>query len=87
MSSFLYQIVNVTFSLFSAMIMLFSLQLVAVLLISVAAYGKAVAIITSLAIMGGVITCGVILLFIAVIGLIGAVKHHQVMLFFVSFQL
>ncbi|XP_064595238.1 tetraspanin-31-like isoform X1 [Liolophura sinensis] len=56
--------------------------IVAFILIGVAAYGKAVAVVTSLALVGSIITCGVVLLFIAIIGLIGAVKHHQVMLFF-----
>lgn len=31
--------------------------------------------------------CGIILIIISVLGLIGAVKHHQVVLFFVSFKL
>jgi tetraspanin-13/31 len=56
--------------------------LVSFILIGVATYGKAVAIITSLAIMGGIIACGVFLLLISIVGLIGAIKHHQVLLFF-----
>ncbi|XP_074653733.1 tetraspanin-13-like isoform X1 [Tubulanus polymorphus] len=55
---------------------------VAFILIGVAAYGRAIAIVTSLAIVGGIIACGVFLLFIALIGLFGAIKHHQVLLFF-----
>lgn len=61
------------------------LQAVAVTLILVAAYGKAVAIIASVPVLGGIIACGVFLLLIAIVGLIGAVRHHQVILFFVSF--
>ena len=38
--------------------------------------------ITSLPIVGGITASGVFLLFISVVGLIGAMKHHQVMLFF-----
>ena len=37
---------------------------------------------TSLPIVGGITASGVFLLFISVVGLIGAMKHHQVMLFF-----
>lgn len=49
-----------------------------------AAYGKAAAIIATVSVLGGVIACGVFLLLIAIIGLIGAIRHHQVILFFVS---
>ena len=44
--------------------------------------GKAAGYITSLPIVGGITASGVFLLFISVVGLIGAMKHHQVMLFF-----
>ena len=37
---------------------------------------------TSLPIIGGITASGVFLLFISVVGLIGAMRHHQVMLFF-----
>eukprot|EP00096_Caligus_rogercresseyi_P005234 TRINITY_DN2031_c0_g1_i2.p1 TRINITY_DN2031_c0_g1~~TRINITY_DN2031_c0_g1_i2.p1 ORF type:complete len:207 (-),score=38.17 TRINITY_DN2031_c0_g1_i2:202-822(-) len=37
---------------------------------------------TSLPIVGGIVACGVGLLFVAILGLVGTVKHHQVMLFF-----
>uniref|UniRef100_A0A8C5LR97 Tetraspanin 31 n=1 Tax=Leptobrachium leishanense TaxID=445787 RepID=A0A8C5LR97_9ANUR len=56
-------------------------MLVGLLLIGVAAWGKGFGIVSSIHIIGGVIAIGVFLLFIAVIGLIGAVSHHQVMLF------
>lgn len=59
-------------------------QLVSFILIGVAAYGKAAALITSLTLMSGIIACGVFLLMVALIGLVGAIKHHQVLLFFVS---
>lgn len=55
---------------------------ISIILISLAAYAKAVAIIATVSVMGGVIACGVFLLLIAIIGLVGAVKHHQVLLFF-----
>lgn len=56
--------------------------LVSFLLIGVASYSKSSAVITSLPIVGGILACGIFLLFIAVLGLWGTVKHHQVALFF-----
>ena len=35
-------------------------------------------IVTSLPIVGGITACGIFLLMISVIGLIGAIRHHQV---------
>jgi tetraspanin-13/31 len=61
-------------------------QLVGILLISVGVYGRAASIVTNLPIIGGILACGIILIIISVMGLIGAVKHHQVILFFVSFH-
>ncbi|KAI4459600.1 tetraspanin [Holotrichia oblita] len=55
---------------------------VASVLISVAVYGRAASIVTNLPIVGGILACGVILVLISLLGLVGAVKHHQVMLFF-----
>ncbi|XP_018580725.1 tetraspanin-31 [Scleropages formosus] len=57
-------------------------MLVGLLLIGVAAWGKGFGIVSSIHIIGGVIAVGVFLLLIAVVGLIGALNHHQVMLFF-----
>ncbi|XP_063321385.1 tetraspanin-31 [Pelmatolapia mariae] len=57
-------------------------MLVGLLLIGVAAWGKGYALVSSIHIIGGVIAVGVFLLLIAVVGLIGAIHHHQVMLFF-----
>jgi tetraspanin-13/31 len=56
------------------------------ILIGVAAYGKAVAIIETVTVMGGIIVCGCLLLILALVGLVGTINHHQVMLFFVSFH-
>ncbi|XP_063705224.1 tetraspanin-31 [Culicoides brevitarsis] len=36
----------------------------------------------SLPIIGGILACGIILILISILGLVGAVKHHQVILFF-----
>ncbi|XP_029975117.1 tetraspanin-31 [Salarias fasciatus] len=57
-------------------------MLVGLLLIGVAAWGKGYGLVSSIHIIGGVIAVGVFLLLIAIVGLIGAVHHHQVMLFF-----
>ena len=43
------------------------------------------AIIDTVTVMGGIIACGCLLLVLALVGLIGTISHHQVMLFFVSF--
>jgi tetraspanin-13/31 len=56
--------------------------LVSFLMMGVAVHSKAQGYITSLPIVGGITASGVFLLFIAVVGLVGAMKHHQVMLFF-----
>lgn len=62
------------------------LQIVAFVLIGVAVYGRAASLVTNLPIVGGILACGIILILISVLGLVGAVKHHQVVLFFVSFS-
>ncbi|CAH0750351.1 unnamed protein product [Diatraea saccharalis] len=55
---------------------------VASILISVAVYGQTSSFIGNLPIVGGILACGVFLILISILGLAGAVKHHQVMLFF-----
>ncbi|XP_056129551.1 tetraspanin-31 [Lampris incognitus] len=57
-------------------------MLVGLLLIGVAAWGKGFGLVSTIHIIGGVIAVGVFLLLIAIVGLIGAIHHHQVMLFF-----
>jgi len=52
------------------------------ILIGVAAYGKKEALLVSVPALGGVIACGVFLLLIAILGLVGAIRHNQVILFF-----
>lgn len=66
-------------------VVVFPLQLVAFVLIGVAVYGRAASLVTNLPIIGGILACGILLILISMLGLAGAVKHHQVMLFFVSF--
>ncbi|XP_037950963.1 tetraspanin-13 isoform X2 [Teleopsis dalmanni] len=56
--------------------------MVGFLLIGVGVYARAASIVTNLPIVGGILACGVILIMISMLGLVGAVKHHQVMLFF-----
>uniref|UniRef100_A0A0B6Z3X8 Tetraspanin n=1 Tax=Arion vulgaris TaxID=1028688 RepID=A0A0B6Z3X8_9EUPU len=56
--------------------------IVSLILIGVAAYGRVVAVVTSLTLVGSLIACGVFLFLIALVGLLGAVKHNQVLLFF-----
>jgi len=60
-------------------------QMVACILITAAAYGKFVAVIETVTVMSGLVVCGVLLLLVSIVGLIGAVRHNQVLLFFVSF--
>lgn len=74
------------FFFFSLLHPLFIFQLVSFVLVGVAAYARVVTVVTSLALVGGVISCGVFLFFTALIGLIGACRHHQVLLFFVSLE-
>lgn len=59
-------------------------QLVGFLMIGVGVYGRAASIVDNLPIVGGILACGIILILISILGLVGAVRHHQVMLFFVS---
>ncbi|XP_048471688.1 tetraspanin-13a [Rhincodon typus] len=56
--------------------------LVSLLLIGIAAWGKTFGLVTSFSVVAGVIGVGIFLFFIALIGLLGAIKHHQVLLFF-----
>lgn len=60
----------------------FFLQFIALVLICVAVYAKVSSKITSLPILGGVVACGVFLLLVAIMGVAGAVRHSQVILFF-----
>jgi tetraspanin-13/31 len=55
--------------------------LVSFLLIGVAVHGKVSGVVTSLPIIGGITACGIFLLLISIIGLIGAMRHNQVTLF------
>ncbi|KAG8004976.1 Tetraspanin-31 [Nibea albiflora] len=60
--------------------------MVSLLMIGIAAWGKWFGLVSSFQVVGGIIGVGVFLFFVALAGLIGAMKHHQVLLFFVSFR-
>ncbi|KAK7813004.1 hypothetical protein U0070_021763 [Myodes glareolus] len=53
------------------------MKLVSLLLIGIAAWGIGFGLISSLRVVGVVIAVGIFLFLIALVGLIGAVKHHQ----------
>lgn len=55
---------------------------IGLILIGIAAYGKKESILVSIPALGGVIACGVFLVLIAILGLIGAIRHNQIILFF-----
>ena len=55
--------------------------MVSFILIGVATYGKTSNEVKSLPIIGGIAACGVFLLAVSIVGLIGAVRHHQVFSF------
>lgn len=56
--------------------------MVSLLLIGVAAWGKWFGLVSSIRVVAGVIGVGAFLFLVAFVGLCGAVKHHQVLLFF-----
>ncbi|KAJ7985393.1 hypothetical protein DPEC_G00351590 [Dallia pectoralis] len=56
--------------------------IVSLLLIGVGAWGKWFGLVSSIRVLAGVIGVGTFLLFVAFLGLFGALKHHQVLLFF-----
>ncbi|XP_051949530.1 tetraspanin-13b [Xyrauchen texanus] len=56
--------------------------MVSLLMIGIAAWGKCFGLVSSFQVVGGIIGVGVFLFFVALAGLIGAIKHHQVLLFF-----
>ncbi|XP_016424378.1 tetraspanin-13-like [Sinocyclocheilus rhinocerous] len=56
--------------------------MVSLLMIGVAAWGKWFGLVSSFRVMAAVIAVGLFLFVVAIVGLCGAVKHHQVLLFF-----
>jgi len=59
-----------------------SFVFIGLILICIAAYGKKESILVSLPVLGGVIACGAFLLLVAIFGLVGAIRHNQIILFF-----
>lgn len=56
--------------------------LVSLLLVGVAAWGKWFGLVSSFQVVAVVISVGIFLFLVALVGLCGALKHHQVLLFF-----
>ncbi|XP_056613138.1 tetraspanin-13a [Triplophysa dalaica] len=56
--------------------------MVSLLMVGVAAWGKWFGLVSSFRVMAAVIAVGLFLFLVAIVGLCGAVKHHQVLLFF-----
>ncbi|KAL2080096.1 hypothetical protein ACEWY4_023889 [Coilia grayii] len=56
--------------------------MVSLLMIGIAAWGKWFGLVSSFQVVGGIIGVGVFLFVVALAGLVGAMKHHQVLLFF-----
>lgn len=56
--------------------------LVSLLLIGVAAWGKWFDMVSSIRVVAGIIGVGIFLFLVAFVGLCGALRHHQVLLFF-----
>lgn len=52
-------------------------QLIGLLIIGVAAYAKVASYLHNLAVLGGVVATGVLLLFVAVLGLVGTCKKSN----------
>ncbi|THD21197.1 Tetraspanin-13 [Fasciola hepatica] len=52
------------------------------ILIGLAAYVRLSAYVTSIGVVGGIIACGVFLAVLAIVGLIGTMRHSQAVLFF-----
>lgn len=56
--------------------------MVSLLLIGIAAWGRWLGLVSSFQVVGGIIGVGVFLFIVALAGLLGAIRHHQVLLFF-----
>ncbi|CAG5958686.1 unnamed protein product [Menidia menidia] len=63
----------------------FLLLMVSLLLMGVAAWGRWLGLVSSFGVVAAAVGVGAFLLLVALAGLCGALRHHQVLLFFVSF--
>ena len=70
---------------YDIILFIYILQIVGLTLIIVPVYSKISAVFTSWPIVGGAIACGVFMMLMSITGIYGAIKHHQIILFFVSF--
>ena len=61
-------------------------QILALIIITLPVYFKVNALLKSWPINGGIIAAGVFLLLVAIAGIYGAWRQHQIILFFVSFH-
>lgn len=61
-----------------------SLQAISLFLIGIVVAARALAYFTNLPILAGLAVCACVLFLVAILGLMGTIKHHQVILFFVS---
>ena len=82
----LYKTASRSLSAIAELLVLFHLQVVALTLITVAGYTKALTYLTVLPAVSAGFACGVFLLFISIVGLFGITQHNQAILFFVSFD-
>ncbi len=57
------------------------------ILIGLAIASKSLAVFSEPHILIGTAVCGAILVLVAILGLVGAARHHQVILFFVSLSI
>ena len=78
-------LINSPFTSLLILFLLLPFQIVGFVLILSPVYSKVSDLFTSWPIVGGTIACGVFIMLIASAGIYGAVKHHQIVLFFVSF--
>ena len=62
------------------------LQILALIIITLPVYFKVNALLKSWPINGGIIAAGVFLLIVAIAGIYGSWRQHQIILFFVSFH-
>lgn len=79
-------LINSPFTSLLILFLLLPFQIVGFVLILSPVYSRVSDLFTSWPIVGGTIACGVFIMLIASAGIYGAVKHHQIVLFFVSFK-
>ncbi|CAM9606205.1 tetraspanin-31-B-like [Lethenteron reissneri] len=56
--------------------------IVGLLLMAIAGWGLGYGVVNTISLIGGVVAVAIFLFLIAIVGLVGAMKHHQVLLFF-----